>query len=323
VDVTEKSTAKTSKETPMDTFTQHTGQGTDTKRTSGPDRRRLLRTGGAVVAGMAGLAIAETVSAGSASAAPGDPLILGSTTNSSSAAATSLTSASTTAATFAVANTQGLAPLKVVEQSFPAAAPALASGDLANYDGDLYYTAGGAGGPFFGVVYTEWTASQVIPIIPQRVLDTRGVSGRVNIVNPGGNLDSAGRLLAGHQIQIDLSELEVAAAAAYCNLTAVGPLAGGFMTLWPGGTRPATSSINFAANAVIANFAVTGVSAVDTVSIFSSVTTHVLLDISAFSVGDSSQVYQDVLPAPAQTSPNRRLAARAESGTLPHWYQRR
>ena len=172
-------------------------------------------------------------------------------------------------------------------------------------------------------MYTEWTASQVIPIIPQRVLDTRGASGRGNIVNPAGNLDSAGRLLAGHQIQVDLSDLEVAAAAAYCNLTAVGPLAGGYMTLWPGGTRPATSSINFAANAVIANFAVTGVSGADTVSIFSSVTTHVLLDISAFSVGNSSQINPDVLPAPAQTSPSRRLAARAQSGTLPDWYQRR
>jgi len=290
--------------------------------TSGPDRRGLLRTGGAVVAGMAGLAIAETVAAGSASAAPGDPLVLGSTTNSSSAAATSLTSAVTTAATFAVANTAGTAPLKLVQQPLPAAAPALASGDLANYDGDLYYTAGGAGGPFFGFVYTEWTASQVIPIIPQRVLDTRGASGRVNIVNPAGNLDSAGRLLAGHQIQVNLSDLEVAAAAAYCNLTAVGPLAGGYMTLWPGGTRPATSSINFAAKAVIANFAVTGVSGADTVSIFSSVTTHVLLDVSAFSVGNPSQINPDVLPAPTQTSPSQQLAARAKSGTLPPWYQK-
>ena len=295
----------------------------NTETTSGPDRRGLLRTGGAVVAGMAGLAIAETVAAGSASAASGDPLTMGSLTNSADTDPTSLTSAATSAATFAVANTAGVAPLNVVEQTFPSVEPALASGDLANYDGHLYYTAGGTGGPFFGFVYTEWTASQIVPIIPQRVLDTRIASGRVHILNPSGNLDSAGRLLAGHQIQIDLSGLVAAAVAAYGNLTAVSPLAGGFMTLWPGGTRPATSSINFAAKAIIANFAVTGVSDADRVSIFSNVTTHVLLDISAFSVGSFAQVNSDVLPAQAQSSSSQRLAARAESGTLPHWYQRR
>jgi hypothetical protein len=95
------------------------------------------------------------------------------------------------------------------------------------------------------------------------------------------------------------------------------------MTLWPGGTRPGTSSINFAAKAVIANFAVSGVSGTDTVSIFSSVTTHVLLDISAFSVGSPGQVDPKVLPTASQTSSSQRLAAREKRGNLPHWYARR
>jgi hypothetical protein len=286
-----------------------------------PDRRALLRTGGAVVAGMAGLAVAEATLAASASAAPGDPVVLGAV-NTAGATATSVTSSSAAAPTLAVQNTGTFAPLRVTQQAFPATLPSLGSGDLANYDGDLYYTAGGVGGPFFGFVYTEWTASQIVSIIPTRVVDTRVASGRTKILDPTGNLDAAGRLLAGHAIVIDLADLQFGAAAAFCNITAVSPLAGGFMTLWAGGTRPSTSSVNFATNDVVANFAVTGVSADDTVSIFASKTTHVLLDITAFSVGSANQVNPAVLPV-AAASPSQRLAARARSGKLPSWAVRR
>jgi hypothetical protein len=113
-------------------------------------------------------------------------------------------------------------------------------------------------GAFPGFVHTEFTANQVVTIIPQRILDTGTSAGRTHILNKTGNLDSSGRLLGGRTIKIDLSSLEVAAASAFCNLTVVLPLTRGFMTLFPGGTRPATSSINFTAGEVIANFAVTG-----------------------------------------------------------------
>ena len=292
------------------------------------DRRAILRTTGtALVAGVAGLAVAETISATSANAAPGDTFILGQS-NDAGASSTSLTSADTAGPTLALANTGARAPLNLVEE-VPPNTPSLASGDLANYGGDLYYTAGGTGGPFFGFVYTSSVANQLVPITPQRNLDTRTANGRANITNPSGNLDSAGRLLAGHTIVVSLANLEVAATAAYCNLTAVSPLAAGFMTLWPGGTRPATSSINFTAGAIIANFAVTGITnsaTASTVSIYSAVTTHVLLDITAFAVGSPGQVNPAVLPTSAtsatsaQSAARGALAARAAAGTLPKWY---
>jgi hypothetical protein len=169
-------------------------------------------------------------------------------------------------------------------------------------------------------VYTEFTASQVLSIVPQRILDTRTSTGRSHIKNRSGNLDSAGRLLAGHTIAIDLSSLEVDAESAFCNLTAVSPLKGGYMTLFAGGTRPRTSSINFAAHAVIANFAITGTSTTDTVSIYSSATSHVLLDITAFNVGSPDQISSDILPKSTSRA-RQRLAARAEAGTLPSWYR--
>jgi hypothetical protein len=110
--------------------------------------------------------------------------------------------------------------------------------------------------------------------------------------------------------------------SAFCNLTAVTPVARGFMTLFPGGTRPATSSIDFVSGQTIANFAVTGTTSTlteDSVSIFSNVTSHVLLDITAFGVGSPNQIDQTVLPSVA--SSHSRLAARAKAGTLPDWYR--
>jgi hypothetical protein len=292
------------------------------EETADLDRRTLLRSGGAaVIAGVTGLAVVQTFTAASAEAAAGDPLVLG-TPNTSGATPTSLTSAAT-GPTFTLGNTAGQAPLHLTQVATPASTAGLTSGDLANFDGDLFYTAGSFATPLTGFVYSEFTANQLVTIKPQRIVDTRTVAGRAHITNRPGNLDAAGRLIAGHTILVDLASLEVAAAAAFCNLTAVRPVTIGFMTLWPGGVQPATSSINFVAGAVIANFAVTGTSATDTVSIFSSATTHVLLDITAFAVGNPGQVNPVILAVAGISATGQQLAARAEAGTLPGWFASR
>jgi hypothetical protein len=267
------------------------------------NRRALLRRGGVIVAAtVAGAAAVEALNAGGAQAAPGDPVLQGQS-NDAATAQTSLTSSATTS-TLAVANTGAHAPVELVEQSF-ASFVSVAGGELANLDGVLYSTLdfGGTTGSLPGLVFTRTSA------------------GRVHILNTAGNIDSAGRLLANHTINIGLSSLEVAAASAFCNLTVVGPLSGGFMTLFPGGTRPATSSINFSTGAVIANFAVTGTSNTDTVSIYSAATSHVLLDITAFNVGSPGQINPAILPTSAlSATTSQQLAARAKAGSLPNWY---
>ena len=290
------------------------------------DRRSMLRRGGVVVAAtVAGVTAVEALNAGNAQAAPGDALLLGSQANDAGADLTSLTSSANTGATITVENSADHAPLALGPQPGVSFA-ATTGGELANLDGLLYSTVdfGGTTGSFAGFVYTEFTANQVATIVPQRVLDTRSPAGRSNVLNPSGKFDSAGRLLAGHTIEIDLSNLAIAAASAYCNLTAVGPLKATFMTLFAGGTRPATSSINFTAGAIIANFAVTGISATDTVSIFTNATSHVLLDITAFSVGNPVvQINPAILPpaAAAVTANSQQLASRAKARTLPSWYR--
>jgi hypothetical protein len=286
-----------------------------------PDRRMLLRTGGvAVVAGVAALAVVETATAGSAQAAAGSPLVLGNS-NDSDAVPTSLTSAAASDPTLTVGNTAGMSALRLGEETYPTiTSPPLASGDLANYSGDLYYTAGSSVGPLTGFVYSEYTANQLVTIAPQRVLDTRSPAGQGNIINAAGNLDTAGRLLGGHTIEVDLSGLEFAAAAAYCNLTAVSPAHDGFLTLWLGGTQPATSSLNYLAGAVVANFAVTGISATDSVFIYSMATTHVLLDITAFAVGSPYQVNSASLAAAPAAAARKGLASHARTRKPPSWY---
>ncbi len=158
----------------------------------------------------------------------------------------------------------------------------LSSSELANFDGFLYYGHDSFG---TGFVYTELTASRLVPITPQRILDTRTVPGRSHITNARGNIDSSGRLIGGHTISVSLATLEVAARAAFGNLTAVSPAGSGYLTISSGGTRPGTSSVNYVANAISSNFLVTGTSDTDTVSIYSRATTHVVLDITAFAVG--------------------------------------
>lgn len=159
----------------------------------------------------------------------------------------------------------------------------------------------------------------MVPVNPQRILDSRTLAGRANVTNPTGSFDSSGQLLAGHTIVLSLAGMETEAVSAYCNLTLVAPLASGWMTLRAGGTQPETSSINLVTGAVIANFAVTGTSASDTVSIYSTATSHVLLDVTGFSISEPGQVNRTILAIATTRMTSQPLAARAKAGMLPTW----
>src|SRR5215472_17328392 len=103
------------------------------------NRRALLRRGGVIVAAtVAGVTAVEALNAGDAQGNPGDALVLGQA-NDSGTVPTSLTGAATTGATLTVANTGAHAPVGLAQQSFASFVP-VAGGELANLDGDLYYT---------------------------------------------------------------------------------------------------------------------------------------------------------------------------------------
>lgn len=283
------------------------------------DRRALLRRGGSVAAaGVVAFGAAEVVSRAGAQAASGENAVLG-RANSSGADPTTLTSTSR-GSTLKLANTGEGPPLRLEKSPVTLDGSAFVGGELANVDGELYYTAGGPGALAFGFLYSEYTASQVVPVRPQRVLDTRTAVGRQSIVDPTGRLDAEGRLLSGRFIEIDLLNLASEAAAAFMNLTAVLPLGSGFLTVYPGGDLPVASMLNFTANQIVANSAVTGVSADDTVSIYARGTTHVILDVTAFAVGNPSfQIDPSILVRRPVGLPARARGAAATQRRQPTW----
>jgi hypothetical protein len=253
------------------------------------NRRTLLRRGGGVLAGAAALGAVNAANATSASADPGQPVIQGEP-NNAQAAKTTLTSTNPDA-TYEVANAGSGAPVRLGSQSYGTNFSAALPGDLHNLEGDLHYTHIPESP---SLVYTDWTANQFVPIIPARALDTRTAGGRSRIINPGGNIDSQGRLIGGRAIRINLADFVFFGLAIYGNVTVTQPTAAGYATMWPMGPRPAASTVNFVAGQTVANFAVCGIgwdgSFDDFVWIFALRTTHIILDITGLSVFHPAQV---------------------------------
>jgi len=244
--------------------------------------------------------------------------------NSAGAATTSLTSTSP-AATLALANGSNGAAVRVGPAAgsldFDAYLAATQSGDLLNDAGALLFTHDNTTETVLGEVYTDAWANQVVPITPQRALDTRSAGGRTRIVAPGSALDAQGRLIGGKSIEIDLADFVWFGIAGFFNLTVVSPTKVGYASLYPTGAPPAASSINYLAGQSIANGLVCGLSDFDTVRIFSVRTTHVVLDVSAFWVGSAGQIPQEIMmgaaPAMAARSqtPRRSAPSWVSSGT--------
>jgi hypothetical protein len=266
----------------------------------------LLTKGGVVIAGVVGAGVAATAVASPANAASGDP-VLQDTVNSAgtSATPTELDASNTTTPAFIVTNTgldtsttpSGAGPaLRLTPSTAGLPTAATVGGDLTTTsDGSLYFTHAFPTTPtptvVSAAVHTEATANVFAPLAaPLRVLDTRSAAGRANIVNASGNLDSTNRLRAGKTIFINLDSLVDFAEAVFANVTVVGAAGNGFLTMWSGaGSRPAASTLDFAATQAIANFASCGLAEFSTtilnvVGIYASQATHVILDVAGFSL---------------------------------------
>ena len=265
-------------------------------------RRALLSRGGIVAAGVAGMGVVAAAAAGPASAASGDP-VLQDTVNSAgtSATPTELDAANDTTPAFILTNTgvdtsnNGAGPtLRLTPSAASGVQPTAATvgGDLTTTsDGSLWFTHAFSTGTAAAPVLTEATGNVYVPLVaPDRILDTRQASLRTSIVNAAGNLDSSGRLRAGKTIFINLDSLTFFAEAVFANLTVTGTTRAGFLTVWSGaGSVPNVSSINFGAKATLSNFVSCGIaeystSILNVIAIHAAVTTHVILDVTAFSL---------------------------------------
>jgi hypothetical protein len=278
-------------------------------------RRRLLKRASGVAAGVAGATVVGAVASSPAEAAAGDPVVLGAS-NTAGTTSTSIATTAPSATTLQLSNA-GVATtangydviggqLRLVPPTNATGNPQYLAGtnigDLGvTDDGTLYYAAQPT---FSSFVYTTYTANQFVPTTPTRILDTRTAAGRAAVINPNGNLDSAGRLLTAHSIDIDLSGWVYIATAVHLNITVVSPLAGGYVSVLPGNTvisgAPKSSNINFPSNTVLANFAVVAVASTstltDVIKVFTSGTTHILLDVAGFTVNEWGQVNPAIWP---------------------------
>ncbi|HVS05286.1 MAG TPA: glycosyl hydrolase family 18 protein [Candidatus Dormibacteraeota bacterium] len=119
------------------------------------------------------------------------------------------------------------------------------------------------------------TAGLYCPLVPSRLLDTRSGLGGSTTVGPGqtisftalnrGNVPSTG------------------VAAVALNVTATNPSAAGYLTLFPGGGWPRTSSVNFTAGQTVPNRVIVGVGLNGQVSIFNGGgTVDVVVDVSGW-----------------------------------------
>ena len=143
--------------------------------------------------------------------------------------------------------------------------------------------------------------SEVVPVGPVRMFDSRD--------------DAPGRLGAGDTVEVDVSsEVPGDATAAAVYVTAVGPSARGFLTVFDcEGDQPTASSVNYAPGANRGAVTITPLSSSGTFCIFSRSATDVVVDLQAAFVptGSDTGVRFTPLDTP-QRLLDTRESARAE-----------
>lgn len=121
---------------------------------------------------------------------------------------------------------------------------------------------------------------------PARLLDTRGSGLTVDGEFSGlGMVGTAAR----PSVQVTVrgrAGVPSGATAVVVNVTVTGSQTGGYVTLWPGGAQPPTSTLNFEPGQTIANAAIVGTAG--SVRLFASAPTHVILDITGYFSGDGT-----------------------------------
>ena len=251
-------------------------------------RRNLLR-GGAVLAGAAGAAALSAVAAQPAQAADGQPVIQG-----------QLNDATSTTTLRIGAGTGGANPTLSLQN---ANGPSLKLQPLPDdWDGELAVgeIANTEIGPLIGVVdpygfqsvtflATEYdldTVPRPEAISPERIVDTRNAAGRAGIINtPAANFDASGRLLKGKTMSVLVADAggTFNVSAAFLNVVSTGSLTSGFFTLYPQGTRPLASTINFAQGQTLANGALVALGVLGdyyAFTVYTNATSHVVVDLS-------------------------------------------
>jgi hypothetical protein len=118
------------------------------------------------------------------------------------------------------------------------------------------------------------------PVTPTRLFDTRPTQGNGAIVVPKAKIGGA------TEIRIDIHGIAgipaTGVAAVALNVTATQPAANGYITVYPCGTRPTTSNVNYLTNQTVPNAVIAPVSATGEICFYSTANTHLLADVAAW-----------------------------------------
>ncbi|HRB02494.1 MAG TPA: CAP domain-containing protein [Ilumatobacteraceae bacterium] len=117
--------------------------------------------------------------------------------------------------------------------------------------------------------YSAAATSKFTPVVPDRVMDTRGGIG-------------SGRLGAGQVVELPLPAAPAGATGAMLNVTTILPDVTGFVTVYPCGQTPPTSSVNSAAGGVRPNTVTTALSANRSVCLYSNTAVDVIVDVFGY-----------------------------------------
>ena len=118
-------------------------------------------------------------------------------------------------------------------------------------------------------------------LTPARLLDSRGPNSTVDGLGSGG-----GPMVAGSVTEVQVAGrggVPVGAAAAVLNVTAVGPEADGFATVFPcGQSVPTASNLNYRLGVDIANAVIVQLDAGGKACIYTFAVTHLLADVNGY-----------------------------------------
>ncbi len=281
-------------------------------------QRRFLLRGGAVLAGAAGItAVGAAMGSSTANAADGDNVVIGNEANAATTATGIVIGAGSDPAL--ILTNEGGPALRLTPLTEDALAE-LEPGDLVGTDI----------GPLIGVDYGNGseldylvTGSDLdyiptpVVVTPERLLDTRSVAGRANIIGGSSTLDSLGRLRAGEYIDVAVAPADdgFELGGAFLNVASGSSLGNGYLTVYVPGDRPNVSTLNFQKGTSEANAALVGLGIVkDTyaVRIHSSQTTHILLDLSGVIISAPTPELSPAQTTVGTQARQRRVARQAK-----------
>lgn len=291
-----------------------------------PHSRRWLLRGGAVAAATAGVAAVAAAVPTPAQAADGDLVELGAENRSETATTITLGDDQTGGpdATLALENAGG--PSLFLQPLSYESAPELGLGQFANTElGPVagVETLAGLTTTFLvtGVDLADLPTPYALAA-PVRLLDTRSAASRATVLRSSTTpatadvFDATGRLRANGWIDVEIAAEEVGVdiPAAYLNATAVSPVGPGFLTVYPPGDRPGTSTLVFQKSVSIANQAFVATRIVFgryAARIFTKQATHVTVDLTGVTIKGTSPTPAAADQADQQRSPDTGANTRA------------